>query len=605
MSMRSRRVTPSRRSRLASLFQDEARQQLFVTIGFILTIVAVLLILFGALGLAWYNDNLRPLASVAGVDIGPPQLRAYVTLEGKLLQFDQDQLTQAQINGTVDATTYSTLSSQINTEVQNLASNALSQMVDLVYQSRLASDQGIAVTSQDIDQRLLEDVSSAEQRHVLAIFVAPQAADPTTGPTIEEQRAALDKAQAALDALNSGQTFASVAAEYSTDPSAAKGGDYGIVDKGLVTDANWGNALFKLPQGGTTGIILGADGVYRIGRVTQITPGTEVAGDRSDLFSVVAEQDVRQLLGYQIGAERLQDKIVSDALAQTPEQVHLGEIYIDGVDTGDPTESAGEIHYSEIVFAPNHDMANAPTLAADDPAWHTALQDADTALAQLKTTAAADLESTFSRLASELSDDPTKSQGGDVGWMNKDLAPATISDALWGSNHQKDDIIGPVRSNEGYYLLLFQEKRASLADRIKAVQDALAQPGADFATVSDQLDESTQRQAGGDLGWWYQDELLQQTGDSTFVDAIFALNVGQVSDPLQFGNGNYFIKLLERTPRAYDPDQAASVRASAFSTWYQSQLSTAENTGNVSIAGQTPIPTLIPGTDQVSPAPSP
>ncbi len=605
MSIRSRRATPSRRSRLARLFEDEARQQLAVTIGFILTIVAVLLILFGALGLAWYNDNLRPLANVAGIDIGPPQLRSYVSFEGWLLKRDQDQLTQAQINGAVDATTFSALSQQISTETQNLASNAVSQMVDLVYQSRLASDQGIAVTSQDIDQRLLEDASSAEQRHVLAIFVAPQAADPTTGPTIEEQKAALNKAQAALAALNSGQTFASVAAEYSTDPSAKKGGDYGVVYKGLVTDANWGNALFKLPQGGTTGIILGADGVYRIGRVTEITPGTEVSGARQDLFNVVSEQDARQLIGYQLGAERLQDKIVSDALAKTPEQVHLGEIYIDGVNTGDPTESAGEIHYSEIVFAPNHDMANAPSLAADDPAWHTALQDADTALAQLKTTAAADLESTFSQLASELSDDPTKSQGGDVGWMNKDLAPAAISNALWGSDHQKDDIIGPVRSDEGYYLLLFQAKRAALADRIKAVQDALAQPGADFATVSNQLDESTNRLPDGDLGWWYKDELLQQTGDSTFVDAIFALKVGQVSDPLQFGNGQYFIKVLERAPRAYDPDQAAGVRATAFSTWYQSQLSTAENTGSVSIAGQTPIPTLIPGSDQVSPSPSP
>lgn len=605
MSMRSRRVTPSRRSRLASLFEDEARQQLVVTIGFILSIVAVLLILFGALGLAWYNDNLRPLASVAGIDIGPPQLRAYVSFEGWLLQRDQTQLTEAQINGNVDSTTYSTLSSQINTETQNLASNAVSQMVDLVYQSHLASGQGITVSSSDIDQRLLEDVSSAEQRHVLAIFVAPQAADPTTGPTIEEQKAALSKAQAALHALNSGQTFASVAAEYSTDPSAKKGGDYGVVDKGLVTDANWGNALFKLPQGGTTDIILGADGVYRIGRVTQITPGTETPGVRQDLFSAVSEQDVRQLIGYQVGAERLQEKIVSDALAKTPEQVHLGEIYIDGLNTGDPTESAGEIRYSEIVFAPNHDMANAPSLAADDPAWNTALQDANTALAQLKSTAAADLESTFSTLASQLSDDPTKSQGGDVGWMNKDLAPAAISNALWGSDHQKDDIIGPIRSDEGYYILLFQKKRAALADRIKAVQDALAQPGADFAAVSNQLDESTDRLPGGDLGWWYQDELLQQTGDSTFTDAIFALSVGQVSDPLQFGNGQYFIKILERTPRAYDADQAASVRASAFSSWYQPQLSTAENTGNVSIAGQTPVPTLIPGSDQVSPAPSP
>jgi parvulin-like peptidyl-prolyl isomerase len=603
MTIRSRRVRPSRRSRLTRLFEGEERQQLVVTVGFILAIVAVVAILLGAVGLAWYNDNLRPLANVGGVGLGPPQLKAYVSFEGWILKTESNQLQQAQIDGTVDAQTASTLSSNLDTQTQNLATNAVSQLVGLVFQSQLASAQGITVTDQDIDQRLKEVVSSPEQRHVLAIFVAPQAADPTTGPTIAEQKAARDKAQAALDALNSGLTFASVAAEYSTDASVAKGGDYGVVNRGMVADPNWGHALFQVPQGGTTDIILGSDGVYRIGRVTQITPGTEVPGTRDDLFSTVSQQDVRQLIGYQIGAERLGDKIISEALTQTPEQVHLAEIYVDGLDTGDPSQADGEIDYSEIVFAPNHDMTNASTLAADDPAWATALQDANNAVAQLQSTAAADIASTFSQLASQLSDDPTKSSGGEVGWMTKDLVPAAISDALWGSDHQKNDVIGPIKSDEGYYVLLFEGKRGSPADRIKAVQDALAQPGADFGAISDQLDESTDRQAGGDLGWWYQDELLQQTQDATFVDAIFALNVGQVSDPLEFQNGHYFIKVLEKGPRAYDPDQAASVRANAFATWYQSRLSTAENTGSVSIAGQSPIPTLLPGSDQVSPSP--
>lgn len=601
MSFRPRRVTHSRRARLASLVEGEERQQLVVTILFILTIAAVVLILLGAVGLAWYNDNLRPLANVSGVDIGPPQLRAYVSFEGWRIQRDSDRITQATMNSTIDATAAQTLQTALNTETQDLANNAVNQLVDLVYQSQLAATQGITVSDQDVDQRLLADVSSAEQRHVLAIFVAPQAADPTAGPTAQEQKDALANAQAALAALNSGQSFADVAKQYSTDTSAQNGGDYGMVTKGMVTvDTDWGNALFKLPQGGTTDIILGSDGVYRIGRVTEIVPGTEEPGRRDGLFQVVPEQDVRQILRYQIASERLQDKIVSDALAQTPEQARIAVIYIDGLDTGDTTEADGEIHYSEIVFAPNHDETNASTLAADDPAWGTALQDANNALAQIQAeTDPTTRETTFQRLASELSDDPTKSQNGDVGWMTKGLTPTALSDTLWGSAHQKDDVLGPIRSDNGYYLLLYQGKRASFQDRIKAVQDALAQPGADFNAVAKQLDEGPEKDAGGEIGWVLRSDLATTIGDT-----IFTMAVGQISDPVELGNGHYIIKLEEKKARALDPDQTPAVRANAFSDWYSNQLATAQTNGTVTIAGQTPVPTLQPGSDQVLPSPS-
>jgi parvulin-like peptidyl-prolyl isomerase len=602
MSIRTRPVKRSRRARLSRLFEGEERQQLVVTIVFILAIIAVLLILLGTVALAWYNDNLRPLANVGGVEIGPQQLRDYEALETWQINRDLNRLTQAQVDGTIDPTTAGTLSQDLNTQGSNLTSDALTPLVDLVYQSQLAPAQGISVTDQDIDQRLATETAAPEQRHVLAIVIAPQAADATTGPTTAEQKAARDQAQAALDAINSGQSFADVAAQYSTDPSAQNGGDYGVVEKGMVLDTDWGDALFALPQGGTTGIILGTDGSYRIGRVTEITPGAEVPGAREDLFAHVSEAAARQLLGYQIGAERLHDKIVADALAQTPEQAHLATIYIDGLDTGDPSEADGEIHYSEIVFAPNHDETTAANLAADDPAWATALQDANNALADIQAeTDPATRETTFGRLASELSDDATKSQNGDVGWMTKDLVPATLADALWGSDHAKDDVLGPIRSDEGYYLLLFQEKRASIADRLKAVQDALAQPGANFSDVADQLSEQQNKEPGGDLGWWIKDDLLSQTQDSTFTDTVFGLDVGQVSDPLELGNGHFFIKMEEKGPRALDADQASAARATAFDNWYSSQLNNAKANGTVSIAGEAVTPTLAPGSDQQAP----
>ena len=62
------------------MFDNEERQQQLVTLLFVLAIAAVVLILLGALGLSFYNDNLRPLARVNAVEVGPQLLRQYAAL---------------------------------------------------------------------------------------------------------------------------------------------------------------------------------------------------------------------------------------------------------------------------------------------------------------------------------------------------------------------------------------------------------------------------------------------------------------------------------------------------------------------------------------------
>ncbi len=598
MTIRSRPVKHSRRSRLSGLFEDEARQQLTVTVFFILAIVVVLLILVGAFALSWYNDNLRPLAQVGSVEVGPQLLKEDVAFEQWRISRDQSRITQAQIDGTLDTTTAQQMLSDLDTQSTDLATTGLDNFVDLIYQSQLAADQGITVADADVDQRLLEEVSAPEQRHVLAIFVEPQAADPTTGPTAQEANAARDKASAALAALQAGQPFADVAAQYSTDPSAQNGGDYGTLTKGLVSDPDWGDALFKLPLNGITAVILGSDGVYRIGEVTQITPGAEEPGQRASLFQAASEQDVRQFLRYQIASDGLKDKIVSDALAQTPEQAHIAGIYIDGLYSGDPSSSTGdEIDYAEIVFSPNNDPTNAPTLSADDPAWAQALQDANTAMDQLKAITDPDtLKSTFTTMATNQSDSGTAQDGGEVGFVTADIPDPAVSDALFNSDHQENDLIGPVKADDGYHILLFHSKRPPSEQRVQAVQDALAQPGADFATVAKQLSEGPEKDSGGEIGWVLQDDL-----DPTLADQIFGLSVGQISDPLEVGNGHYIIKMEDKGPRALDPDQQSNARGTAFDTWYTTQLDNAKANGTVVVAGETPVPTLDAGGDQSVP----
>ena len=579
MSVRTRRPQFGIRTRLGHLVDTEERQQVTVTVLFIVVIAAVILILVGAVGIGWYNDNLAPVGKVGNVDISPGLLRADVNLETWRISRDEDRITQAQVAGTLDADTASSKLSDLDTQQQDLSTNAVDGLVDEIYQSQLAQGKGISVSSADIDARYQQEISDAEQRHVYVIDIAPTISDPNNGPTYDERSAALDKADQALAAVQSGQDWATVAKQFGTDTVSQQGGDMGVVPQLAISDSEFGKELFALSSGGTTGIVRGDDDVYRIGRVTDIQPGTVNTQLKNDLLKTVSEDQVRQLLGYQIAAERLQDKVVADAEAISPEQAKLAVIYIDGLSSGDTdaAEANGEIDYAEIVYAPNDNLDTAPDLDPNDPAWTTAQQQAQAAADQLNAITDVTQRTTqFQDMATNNSDDPTSQDAGEVGYVTNDIPPQAVADALWNGTHTKGDIIGPIRGDAGYYVLMFENKRASVDARIQAVKDALAAPGANFNAVAKQLSEGPEKDGGGEIGWLTQDEL-----SSDIADKVWALPIGGVSDPLELGNGQYFIKLEDKQARPYDPDQISTLRQMAFSNWYQPQKDQAIANGTI------------------------
>lgn len=581
MTVRTRR--PEKvgiRARLGGLVDTEERQQTVLTIAFIGVIVLVALILLGALGVSWYNDNLRAVGKVGSQEISPQMLRDSVNLEQWRISRDEGRITQAQIAGTIDADTAQSKTSALDSKSQGLSTTALDTLVDQIYQSQLAPGNSVTISDADVDARYNEEISSAEERHVEVVSVEPQAADATAGATIAERQAALDKANQALADLNAGKDFAEVARTYGTDAKSQAGGDLGTVTQLAITDDTLGQEVFALPLNGTTGIIVGADGVYRIGRVTEITPGTVDVALKNKLLANVTEASVRQLLGFQVAAENLQAKITNDALGQTPEQVKLAVIYIEDATSGDTADNSsadGEIDYSEIVFAPNDSQDAAANLSPDDPAWATAKTEADAMVAQLQAiTDATERTTKFSELATSSSDDATSSDGGKVGFVTRNIPPQAISDALWNGTFNKGDIIGPVKGDDGYYVLMFNERRASADDRLKAVQDALAQPNADFNAIATQWSDGPEKEQGGELGWFTKDGL-----STAISDTVWAMTIGQVSDPLVLGQGRYIIKLEDRAVRALDADQQGVARQNAFSDWYQPQKDQATTDGTI------------------------
>jgi parvulin-like peptidyl-prolyl isomerase len=596
MTFRPRRqVRPGLGTRVRRLVAGEERQQALVTVLFIGTIVVVVLALVGAVALAWYDANLRPLANVGSVQIGPQLMRDRLAFEGWRIGRDQDRVAVALQNGEIDATTAADRNKALDDQQSALSdqSSALDDMIDIIYQSQLATGEGITVTDDQVTALLDKEVAGVEKRHMWEIVVKPIAADATAGPTQGEQKAALDKATAALAALNAGGDFATVAHQYSNGDTEPSGGDLGVATANKISDLEFQKELFELPLNGTTGIVKGSD-AYRIGRVTEIDPAGEQIGLRDQLFTRLSEASVRQLLTYESGAGQLHDKITNDALAATPDQVRLAVVYIEGDVSDDPIAAQGEVDYSEIVFAPGDNLDTASDLPATDPAWTQAQTDAQAAYDQLKAiTDAEQRKTTFAELATQESDSDTGQDGGSVSFVTRDLPPTAVGDALFTGTYTSGDLVGtgPIRGDDAYYVLLFNDKRASVKDRIQAVKDALAVPGADFNAIASQLSEGPEKTDGGEIGWLTKDQLATDIGDK-----VYALTVGQVSDLIPLGSGQYFVKLEERMVRAYDPDQIPNIRdgnpsagiPSAFDTWYGDKKTAAEDDGTISRAdGQT------------------
>jgi peptidyl-prolyl cis-trans isomerase D len=85
--------------------------------------------------------------------------------------------------------------------------------------------------------------------------------------------------------------------------------------------------------------------------------------------------------------------------------------------------------------------------------------------------------------------------------------------------------------------------------RLREVAQRAMAPGADFAALARQYSEDEGSKAsGGDLGWFGRGRMVKE-----FEDAVFALQVGQVSGPVKSQFGYHLIKLEERRPAGVEP----------------------------------------------------
>jgi parvulin-like peptidyl-prolyl isomerase len=126
------------------------------------------------------------------------------------------------------------------------------------------------------------------------------------------------------------------------------------------------------------------------------------------------------------------------------------------------------------------------------------------------------------------------------------------------------DIVGPVKSDFGWHVIQFLGYEPPIADRLTALNDALAATDADFAAIAAELSDGAEAAGGGDLGW-----RLVASLPSEASTAIAALEPGSTTQPLALDDGYHVYRLIERADRPLDPAQLASVASTAFDDWFQ------------------------------------
>jgi parvulin-like peptidyl-prolyl isomerase len=427
-------------------------------------------------------------------------------------------------------------------------------------QSGLAAQDGVAVTPAQVDAKIVEESTTPESRHAWVIAVEPAVDTGKTVPT-DAQKAAAKKIadQALTDITTGGKKWEDVAKAVSTDASKATGGDLGWIDKTSSEDQAYLDAILAADQGKPTAVIEGKDGIYRIGRVTEIAPASVDAAWLDKLKDAgLKVETYRSLVQAEVVRQALEDKVVADASKPGPQR-HVLEISIRAPQTP-PGPKAIKVRH--ILFSPKHDASGASALPSDDPTWSVAQLAAQAEYDKLK----AD-PSKFDELARKDSDE--QSALGDTGTGGKlpyfdetsSVDPAFL-DAILKDGLNPGDILPPVRSSFGWHVIQVMYRPPDL-DQMKKLHDQ-AIAGTDFSQLARDNSEGPEAGKGGDLGFVAQGQL-----DARLSRAIFATPVGQVSDVVDIANvGTFLFKVLAEESRTPDAAQLDLLKQQAFTNWY-------------------------------------
>ncbi len=546
-------------------WETDSRRNLILNLGFGLVVLLALLLLGGAVGLNYYNAHWIAVAHVNGVAISKDDESQRIAVDTWRLNYAEDQIRTEVNQGIIASADGSQRIQTIESEKQQIPSVALGELIDATLQGQLAAQQGISVTDKQVADALTAAATTPEMRHAWVIAISPSLTVGASKPTDAQVSAAQARAEQLLTLLKGGLKWEDVAKANSSDTTAEQGGDLGyLMASDTTQDAAFLKALFALPGPGLTPVVKGADGVFRIGRVSQIVPKTVDSLYQQKMSAAGVSLDTYQkVLRANLVYTALSDKVTADLTTKASVQRHVLEIMLTGPQQG---EGAGdEVDSRHILFSPNHDPSGAASgkYPATDPAWANAKAAAEAAYQQLIKGKA-----DFQTLAKTESDDTSSgANGGDIGWVTENMLTTNYAKAIFAPNLKPGQILPPVQTEYGWHVIQFLGRRAPAESRIN-VYAAEIKDGKDFGTLAKSVSESSDASSGGDMGWVAHYQL-----DETLENAIFSTPVGGVSpivnDP---SNGNYYLfKVVSQETRKPAGAQLTTLQSSAYTNWYAIQ----------------------------------
>lgn len=544
-------------------WESRDRRNFYLNLGFGLVVLAALLILAIAFALSYYNDHLASVGSINGQPITRDALRDRFTIESWRLDEAERRISTQTVAGRLTQAQADVQTQFIDQQRQNLAAIALERIIDNRIQADLATQEGVAVTDADIDARLTTEATTLETRHVWQIEVAPQVTAGAAEPTTEQVAAARATADKALADLKSGKPWDDIAKTVSTDSATApQAGDLGWLQaEDGQTDEAFLKALFAAQVDQPTDVIEGADGTFRIGRVSEIAPESvdqayseKITNDDIDLAKY------REVVRGDVIRQKLEDKLVADASKPGPQR-EVTEIYLSQTTVDLPADAVKVRH---ILYSPKDDPTAAQNgeIPAEDPSWAQAKTDADAAFAKIK----AD-PTLFDAIARTESDEESArgadGTGGVLGaYVSTDSSYVpSFSKPIMDAKPTDGQLIGPIKTEFGYHVVQVISHKPDLA-AIKGRIDG----GADVAAIARDVSEGQEAGTGGALGWIAKGQL-----EKPLIDAIFAAPIGKASEVVTMPNdgGQYLFKVTAEQERTPEGRQLEQIRSRLFQDWYQ------------------------------------
>jgi parvulin-like peptidyl-prolyl isomerase len=555
------RVRPADRGRTS---RDPSRRTFYMNLAFGITVVVAILILVIVGATTWYGTHLAAKATVDGQTITKDQFLERADVEIFRLQQLANRVKAEVAAGRLTSAEGQSRVTAINNQVDDsqgaFSAAIVEKLIDTNLQQKLAAELGVSATPEQIDQAIVDDKTTKEQRHVWLIAVTPQLDTGKTVPTEAQKAAAKKTADDALAAIKGGKTFEDEAKAVSSDATKTTGGDLGWIDSTATEDPDWQAAVFKLDVNGLTDVILGADGTYRIGRVTEIAPAqVDALWDQKLADAKISQAAYRAAIASEVLRTDLGDRIVADASASGP-QKQVQELYIKA-----PTQTPGDgaVKVRHILFSPKGDPSAASAVPATDPAWAVAQQKAQAAYAKIKTD-----PKQFDAIAREESDE-TQDRGVDgTGGKLPYFDPTSnideaFSAAIFKEGVKPGDLLPPFKSAFGWHVVQVMYGPPD-ADEMTKLKTQAATPGTDFGQLVRDFSDGPKAGNGGDIGWVHQGQL-----DDRLTAKILATPVGSFTDIIDVPNdGLYLFKVNAEKTAVPDADQLKTIKANAFTNWY-------------------------------------